>query len=280
MNRCLTIVLVLFAASPAYAAEKSLERTFKVAPGGTLTVDADAASVHVTGAETDRVSVRMTARGSEDNVENAKLEALQTDAGVTVTMRQRKNSGWLFWAWGRSDGHVEVTVPRRYGIRVETGGGSVEVADTVGAANLQTSGGNVVVKNVNGIVEARTSGGGILMDTIRGDVDANTSGGSVRLLNVDGKIKGHTSGGSVECSLVGANRGVSASTSGGSIELTLPRTTSGTFEATTSGGSISSDLPLTTMERQDGRLKGTLNGGGLPIEARTSGGSISVHAAN
>ena len=129
----------------------------------------------------------------------------------------------------------------------------MELTDTIGPASLHTSGGDIVAKNVNGNVEAHTSGGEISADTIRGDVDASTSGGEIRLLHVDGKIRGQTSGGSVHCSLVGTNRGISASTSGGSIELTLPRATTGDIEATTSGG----EFEFRASSRDDG-ISGTV----------------------
>ena len=46
MTRYSAIALFLLAASSADAAEKAVERTFTVSPGGTLIVDADSASVH------------------------------------------------------------------------------------------------------------------------------------------------------------------------------------------------------------------------------------------
>jgi DUF4097 and DUF4098 domain-containing protein YvlB len=73
---------------------------------------------------------------------------------------------------------------------------------------------------------------------------------------------------------MGANRGITATTSGGDVELILPRGTAGKVSASTSGGNVKTDLPITTTEMKDGRLDGTLNGGGDPIEARTSGGNI------
>jgi len=280
VTRYSAIALVLLAAGPADAAEKTVERTFTVSPGGSLIVDADSASVHVSGRDTNQVTVRMSARGSEEDLATAKLDAFQKDDGVTVFMRQQGKRGWFNWSSWHGDGQIEVTVPRHYGINIHTAGGNVELTDSVGPATLRTSGGDIVAKNLNGIVEAKTSGGGIFADTIRGDVDAGTSGGDVRLLNVDGKIRGQTSGGNVHCSLAGINRGISATTSGGSIELTLPRATTANIEAVTSGGGISSDLPVASTEWQEGHVKGTINGGGPPIDARTSGGSISVRVAN
>jgi DUF4097 and DUF4098 domain-containing protein YvlB len=280
MSRYSAIALVLLVASPVNAAEKTLDRYFEVSPGGVLNVDADGASVHVSGNDTNQVTVRMNARGSEESLSGTTLDAVQNSGGVTVTMRRREKSSWFSWRSWNTEQHIEVTVPRRYAISVRTGGGSVKLRDTTGSATLRTSGGDIAVNNVNGNLELRTSGGGILADTIRGDVDANTSGGDVRLLHVDGKIRGNTSGGSVHCSLVGSNRGISATTSGGGIELTLPRGTTGNIEASTSGGDIKSDLPVLATVMKDNRLSGTLNGGGQPIEARTSGGGIRLRAAN
>ncbi len=280
MTRYSAIALVLLAAGCADAAEKTVDRTFTVSPGGSLIVDADSASVHVSGGDTNRVTVRMSARGSEEELASMKLDAFQKGDEVTLTMRRPEKRGWFNWSSWNGGGHIEVTVPRNYGIKVHTGGGNVELRESTGSAILRTSGGDIVAKNVNGNVEAKTSGGGIFADTIRGDVDADTSGGDLRLLNVDGKIRGQTSGGSVQCSLVGINRGISATTSGGSILLTLPRATTANIEAVTSGGEVTSELPVASTQWQKSHVKGSINGGGQPIDVRTSGGSISVRAAN
>jgi DUF4097 and DUF4098 domain-containing protein YvlB len=84
----------------------------------------------------------------------------------------------------------------------------------------------------------------------------------------------------VRCSLVGSNRGISATTSGGDIEVSVPRATAANIKATTSGGEITSELAVTAAVLKDFRLEGTLNGGGQPIDAHTSGGSISLRAMN
>jgi DUF4097 and DUF4098 domain-containing protein YvlB len=242
-------------------------------------VDADSASVRVSGGDTNQVTVRMSARGSEDDLANMKLDAIQKGDAVIVTMR-RQSGGWFNWKSWHGEAHIEVTVPQRHGISVHTGGGKVELTDFTGSATLRTSGGDIVAKNVNGNVEAHTSGGGIFADTIRGEMDATTSGGDVRLLKVDGKISGRTSGGDVQCSLVGVNRGISVSTSGGSIEVTLPRATTANIEAKTSGGEFTSQIPVAITRIQEGHVQGSINGGGQPIDVRTSGGDITLRAAN
>jgi len=280
MPRYSVIALLLLAAGTAHAADKTFDRTFTVSPGGSLVVDADGASVKVSGADTNQVTVHMSVRGSEQDLAAMTVDATQKGNEVTATMRRSKNGKWFNWGSWSNESSIEVTVPKRYEVSVRTGGGSIELKDTVGSVKLNTSGGDITANNLNGTVGMRTSGGQITADKVRGDVDANTSGGDIRLLNVDGRIKGHTSGGSVRISLVGANRGISATTSGGDVELILPRGTTGNVSASTSGGDITTDIPVTATVLKETRLEGTLNGGGQPIEARTSGGSIRLRPAS
>jgi DUF4097 and DUF4098 domain-containing protein YvlB len=278
MPRFLAIALVLLVSCPAHAADKALERTFTVSPGGSLVVDADGASVRVSGSDTDKVTVRMKVRGTESELENITLDAAQNGNGVTATMKRPKARRWFGWGW-TIESSIEVTVPRQYGVDVRTSGGNIELKDTVGSVKLYTSGGDVTAHNLHGNVWLRTSGGQITLDKVRGDVEAKTSGGDVRLLNIDGSIDGHTSGGSVRVSLVGANRGISATTSGGNVEVVLPPGTSGEVAASTSGGNVRTDIPVTTSIVKEGRLEGTLNGGGPRIKAHTSGGDVRLRAA-
>ena len=278
MPRYSILALVLIAAGSAHAAEKTFDRTFAVAAGGSLNVDADGGTVRVSGSDANQVVVHVVFHGSEQDLANGSVDAVQKGNDVDVTLHNKRT--WSWWSFGRSDEQIVVTVPRRYGISVRTGGGSVELRDTGGSASLHTSGGDVSATNVTGNVELRTSGGSIRVDTIRGDVDGDTSGGDINLLHVDGQIRGKTSGGSVRCSLVGANRGIWVTTSGGDIELTLPRATTGNVDLSTSGGQLKSQIPVTSTQFEDKHLQGTINGGGKTIYARTSGGSIELRSEN
>jgi hypothetical protein len=272
------LALLLMAASSTHAADKTFDRTFTVTAGGSLSVDADGGTVHVSGSDANQVVVHVLFNGSEQDLANTTIDAIQQGNDVTITLHKKRS--WSWWGFGRSDEQIEVTVPRRYGISVRTGGGSVELRDTGGNASLHTSGGDVSAKNVTGNVELRTSGGSIHVDTLRGDVDADTSGGDVQLQHIDGKIRGKTSGGNVRCSLVGANRGIWATTSGGDIDLSVPPATKGNVDVSTSGGQIKSQIPVTSTQFEDKHLQGSINGGGETIFAHTSGGSIWLHAEN
>jgi len=142
---------------------------------------------------------------------------------------------------------------------------------------LKTSGGYIHLDDVVGKVVARTSSGNVIARNVRGDSDLKTSGGDIRAA-IDGKIAAHTSGGDVTAELVGENRGISVSSSGGDLTVRVPKGTTGALDAATSGGSVRTELPVTTTELGEHKLTGTINGGGNPIYARTSGGSIKVVA--
>ena len=195
MTRFPAIALLLLAAGTAHAADRTLDRSFTVSPGGSLVVNADGASVNVTSTDTDKVSVHMRVSSSEKDLADMTLDATQNGNEITATMRRPKSGGWFNLGSWRAESSIEVTVPRRFDVNVKTGGGSIELRDTAGSVKLNTSGGDITAKNLNGTVWLRTSGGGINVEKVRGDVDANTSGGDIQLFNIDGGIKGHTSGG-------------------------------------------------------------------------------------
>jgi hypothetical protein len=284
-------------ASTATAEEKKLDRTFTVAPGGVLSVYADGADVQVSGSDTDKVIVRIEARGSRKELDELELSAEPTSEGVRVEARRPKRGGFGWGSSWRVETHIEVTVPQSYRVdartsggdmrlervsgpsRLKTSGGNLQVSDVKGDFDGRTSGGDVHIEAMAGSVNAHTSGGNVFVSDIRGDVGANTSGGDVRVVKVDGKIHASTSGGSVRCELAGPNRGITATTSGGSIWLTLPRDVTGTLDAQSSGGHIDSDFPISTTRWSEHRLSGEINGGGNEIFVRTSGGSITLNTA-
>jgi putative adhesin len=296
LARALPLLVLALAATPALAAERVLDKTFTVKPGGVITVNADAAGVTVMGNDSSQVIVHMVAKGSQKDLDDMKFAVTQTEDGVNIEMKRPNQTGWFNWGHWNTESRIEVTAPRSFRVEAKTSGGSVRIEAVSGPSRLRTSGGSITARNVKGdvagntsgggirlesiegMVDAHTSGGGVTATSVKGDIDASTSGGSVTLTGIDGKIRASTSGGGVNCELVGENRGISASTSGGGIRLTLPRNTAGLVDAATSGGSISSDFPVTTTRFSDHRLNGSINGGGETIYVRTSGGGITLNA--
>jgi DUF4097 and DUF4098 domain-containing protein YvlB len=87
-------------------------------------------------------------------------------------------------------------------------GGSIEVDEAPGGANLDTKGGSIEVNRAAQFVKAETMGGSITIREIDGWVDASTMGGSVEVHMVGDPDKGR--------------RDVFISSKGGDIELVVP----------------------------------------------------------
>jgi DUF4097 and DUF4098 domain-containing protein YvlB len=296
--RALLGSVLAFAASSTMAAERVLDRTFTVAPGGQVTVNADGANISVSGSDSNQVVVHMVAEAPQKDLDELRMSASQNDGGVLVEMLRPERKGWFDWGSWRVQAHIEVTVPRSYRVSSRTSGGDVRLENVAGPSRIRTSGGEIVanhlkgdldsdtsggdvrLESIEGSIRAHTSGGNIHASTIRGDISADTSGGDVRLLRIDGKIRAHTSGGDVQCELVGSNRGISASTSGGDVRLRLPVTIGGELDARSSGGTITSDFPVSTSRWAEHHLAGVINGGGEAIRLQTSGGDITLNKAN
>jgi DUF4097 and DUF4098 domain-containing protein YvlB len=303
---CLLIWMVAVLATPAQAAERTLDRTFKVEAGGRLDVAADAASIQVTGGSNNGVVVKVVLSGAQEVLDDVELSAAQQGNDVSVIAKRKTRNR------GRLTGSITVQVPARYDIELKSSGGDLKVERVTGKTRGKTSGGDWIANQLQGNVEIQTSGGDITVNGVQGDLTAGTSGGSIVIDNVvgatrasssggdvaarrtrgatrlqssggdivaevtDGKVEAVTSGGDIRVSLSGSNQGISATTSGGGVALQLPSDVKATVDASISGGSVQSDLAVAASQKSRQRLVGTINGGGETIYARTSGGDVRI----
>ena len=159
MPRLSLIALLLLAAGTAHAADKTLDRTFTVSPGGSLIVEADGASIRVTGADTNKVIVRMRVKSTEKDLADMTLDATQKGNEVTATMRRAKRGNWFNLGSWRGESSIEVTVPKRFEVSVRTGGGNIDLKDTTGSVRLNTSGGDITAKNLDGVCRCEPPAG-------------------------------------------------------------------------------------------------------------------------
>ena len=219
--------------------------------------------------------------------------------GITYTVRKRLNSGSesyarrqfeLFAVRGYQKGDfavlegecsgseklsvdITVNVPRELAFaKIETRGGSVEVANIAGRAEAETAGGNIRINDIGGIVRAETSGGSIDVGNVGGDVKLETAGGSINIRSVSGKIRAETAGGSIEVG--SATESAYLATAGGSIQV---RKCNGDLRASTAGGSVEiGDVGGgATLETSGGSIR--LASAKGVVRATTSGGGIHLN---
>jgi len=174
-----------------------------------------------------------------------------------------------------------------------TSGGGIDVSNSGEDLDLQTSGGGITAKNCNGKIRLITSGGGLELHDLKGTITAHTSGGGIDGGNIEGELITGTSGGGID--LKHMNCSLEASTSGGSLYAEM--TGVGKYlKLHASAGDIDlvlpakqgMDLNLSAQRINDrvadgfkgewekGHVSGSINGGGVPVDANASSGDINV----
>jgi len=160
-------------------------------------------------------------------------------------------------------------------IDLTTSGGGINAKDCHGDIRLKTSGGGIVLHNLKGTIYAHTSGGGVEAEHIEGELNTGSSGGGLRLYDMNCSLDATTSAGSVEADIRQVGKYVRLSTSAGNINLTLP-----------AKQGLDLDLSAERVEQTEfhdfhgqfdkDRVKGSINGGGVSVDAHANSGHISV----
>ena len=272
------------------AAEEYLEQSVPAQPGGTLFVDLDRGSVSVTSHDPNEVRVEAVGRGWASGMCVFTLMCQGGDVHLDGDI-----DAWFPAFFGGARVQVRLWVPRRYSVEVQTrgpvdveevggrvgaqsGGGRIRVRRVAGPALLRTTGGGIRAEEVNGDVQAQASGGRIDVAYVNGDVEVRTSGGPIEVHGAAGSVDAKTSGGKIVASFVEDPTG-RLETSGGSIDVIFPEEACVDLDARTSGGRVRVEHQMELERSKRHHKVGTINGGGLPLRLRTSGGSIRVRSA-
>jgi hypothetical protein len=177
-------------------------------------------------------------------------------------------------------------------IKGQTSGGSIDLTDSKDDIDLTTSGGSIEASKCSGKIRLSTSGGSLKLSDLKGDINATTSGGSVDGDHIEGALVTHTSGGNIE--LEDLNCSVETSTSGGNIDVQIT-TLKGFVKISNSGGNVDLSLPNKAMDLnlaggriktdklnnfsgsiEEEKLKGKLNGGGVPVTVDAGSGRVTL----
>ena len=178
-------------------------------------------------------------------------------------------------------------------IHGRTSGGGIDVSNSSENIDLETSGGGITAKDCSGKIKLQTSGGGLRLENLKGDINAHTSGGGVEGSNIEGELITSTSGGGID--LKGMNCSLDANTSAGSLNAQMKHV--GKYlRLTSSAGNVNIELPAKqgldlnlkgdavnqhqfngfNGEWDKDHVRGTVNGGGAPVNVSASSGNINV----
>jgi hypothetical protein len=163
-------------------------------------------------------------------------------------------------------------------LKGKTTSGSVIVMGAGKGAYCKSVSGNVKVTDVNGDAELKTVSGTIKAGSVKGSISAENISGDVKLIDVtDAKaIKAKTLSGNVDyVGVIYSDGSYYFKSHSGDVILTIPSDAAFDLEATTFSGSIQTDFEITlTGKISKKQLKGSVNGGGATLEAKTFSGNI------
>ena len=272
---------------------------FTINTPGDLEVRTSGGHITVKASGSNSVRVEMYARQngrelmpSDTDLSEFDIDIRKSGNTVYASAQRKEDKGWKFWNKNSISISFVVYAPKEMSSRLKTSGGHISLQGMNGNQEVSTSGGHLSFEDMNGTVNARTSGGHIKIASFEGEMKARTSGGHIEVQRSEGSFNLQTSGGHISLKQVGGT--VEASTSGGNISAELVNI--GQFaDMRTSGGSISIEVPGNTgldlhlkgsmvrsslenfsgnVERDE--IRGSINGGGPQLTARTSGGVVRI----
>ncbi len=246
---------------------------FQVEPDSSVEVKINGGAINVKVGPPGQVHVELiqvvnTHSEKEADERIAQVQPIIEQKEHRVRVVVKSDGSHLSFPWLHTDHSVHYTVnlivPAKSNLDLDTGGGAIVVAD-----------------EMQGELRAHTSGGSITVAGSLKKIDLDTSGGSISVDRVTQQVHVNTSGGSIHIGYVGPDVvKVDADTSGGSISIGLDPAGNYDVNADTSGGSVSiRELRLESYTTNHSHAEGKVNRGGAKVRAYTSGGNIDVHAA-
>jgi hypothetical protein len=299
--------LILLCPLWAFAWQTSPDKPFysREFPGENLQVldiQSSGINVNVNSWEEERVLVQVLALrdnkplDGEDAQLKKKLEAYHFDFReegnrLILGVESDKKTGLL----SSKDNIVlliKVQCPKTLGSFLKTEGGSITLAGLQGTQELQCNGGSIRAIDCKGKFIAESSGGSIFVDKFQGEMElnsaggplrinhftgslkANSTGGSMNLLDISGKIIAQVDGGGIKANFLEPLEEISLRSKGGGIDMVLPKQLG--MSVNFSASIVVSQHLYFEGESKRSQVKGTINGGGIPITASASGGNVKI----
>ena len=255
------------------AISQPVERSFPVNSGELLTLDLKTGGdIEVTGWDGQEVSVVARPYGRDGDEIEIEIEKTRSGVEVTTEYRNRRHSH-------EGGANVEVRVPARFDVELNTMGGSVEIRGVEGTFEGTTMGGSLELANLKGDARLKTMGGRISVRSSDLEGTVETMGGEIEIENVSGGLEGKTMGGPVRYAkssspgTSGRGNEVRISTMGGPISVAEAPYGA---DVSTMGGSIQ-------IRSAKDHVKANTMGGEIEIheidgwvEAKTMGGDVTV----
>jgi hypothetical protein len=275
--------ITFVAASTAFAADSSFERTLSVGSSPNFAVSTGSGYIRLHAGSDSQIHIVahlhsnhgwMGGSGDVDSrIQQIVSNPPIVQSGNDITVGEHHNSD-LYRNIGID---YDVTLPSGSAIAATTGSGDIDIQEVGANLKAQSGSGTVRAHGIKGPATLGTGSGDIeLQQTGPGDVKAETGSGSIRLQGLSGALKAGTGSGDIEANGQ-PTTDWKLSTGSGSIRLGVGASARFNLDADTGSGSINVAQPI-TMQGSLNRhhVAGVVNGGGPTIRANTGSGDIQI----
>jgi DUF4097 and DUF4098 domain-containing protein YvlB len=272
------IAAILLAAAVPNALAEDFAKSFAVTGRANVKVETNDGAVRVVTSDVQQVEFRVEFKGYVLG-KDLRIESRQD--GDKVELVARVSDHWGISGLFRSRTlRIEVRMPRKADLQVETGDGSVKSEALEGTVDIHTDDGSIAVDGLKGDIRLRTGDGSIEARELDGRIEAHSGDGHVDLAGRFDAFKARTNDGHIDVRLKSGSKMASEwtiETGDGGIDLRVPDGFQADLDASSGDGHISFDIPLTVSGKMSHtRVRGQLNGGGPVLMLHTGDGSIRI----
>ena len=246
------------------------QKTFSIASGGTLEVDNYKGTIHVTGSDTNQVTVDVTKRfdGNDADrkwwMEHVEVNFRNDSNHVSVEVKYPQWNCVFCWI-----GHdftaaveLEIHVPRQINVRLESYKPDIKVASTQG---------DIRIKSYKSPIELESTTGAVRIDTYKETV-------KLKNVTVRGPLEVKSYKADAEINARALGESVNLESYKGSIVLRVPQNTGLDVDYEGSRrSSFRSDFAITSQSGNfSSSYHGLINQGGTRLRVRTERGAVSL----
>lgn len=253
------------------------DRDYDVSAGALLVVRVADVDVAVRSHSGSNASVRLMVGEdegwSEDALEEMGFRVERTSEGIEITT---ESNGRGDWRYGHDDYdmRLEVTVPRRFDVQIQTGDGDIAVEAIEGSVQLHTGDGDIALEGAVGSeVLIQTGDGDVVLGRIEaGEVQVRTGDGDILIEELSGALRASTGDGDVMVHLA-RFEGLQVTTGDGDVTLYAPPGLAADLDFVGEEFFLDDAFAL-SAQLNTRRLEGALNGGGPSLSVRVGDGTI------
>jgi hypothetical protein len=256
-----TFAALLFCvAATATASAQDFQRSYTLAPGGSISVSSVSGDISILGYEGNAVTVTAYKEGRDRDL--VEVEDLSTQNSVSVRARYPNNcncdAGLRF----------EVRVPRssNYNFNFD---------------KISTASGNIKAEGVSGRLQLNTASGDVTLQSVGGEIRASTASGTVRVRDAAGSVSANSASGDVDVELtrVEGDGDMRFSTASGDVHVRLPASLDARVDISTVSGSIDTNFAIEVKENKYGpgsSAHGQLGSGSRSLKISSASGDVSL----